>query len=318
MAGKDLNKIRGPIRPTEPGLKLGTKTTPAKAPTLEPRWGVNAAAESAAKLAATPLGQQQSQPAVKPSSHNTNAGLSSERTRARMVERLARQGIRNQRVLDAMHRVPRHRFVDEALASRAYEDTALPIGQHQTISQPYVVARVIEIALDLLGARDHSVDLPTERLSTRLIKKPTDQRTERPIKALELGCGCGYQAAVMSYCFDRVVTVERIKALVELARVNLKPLKRSNVRIMFGDGLVEAAAEAPFDVILFSAGMATLPQEILGLLAPGGVLVAPIGEPEQHLTAVQIALPQEDSQVQQTIIKTFDMVRYVPVIRGTE
>lgn len=318
MAGKHLTKIRGPIKPTEPGLTLGTKTTPPRAPTLEPRWGVNAAAESAAKLVGVPSHRQQNQSAVKPSALNLNAGLSSERTRSRMVERLARQGIRHQRVLDAMHSVPRHRFVDEALASRAYEDTALPIGQHQTISQPFVVARVIEIALDLLAPPAGSAALPTERSALRQMVGASESPVDRPIKALEIGCGCGYQAAVMSYCFDRVVTVERIKALVDLARLNLKPLKRSNLKVMFGDGLVRAATEAPFDVILFSAGMTHLPQEILSLLAPGGVLVAPVGEPEQHLTAVQIAQQDGNSESRQTLIKTFDMVRYVPVLRGTE
>lgn len=198
------------------------------------------------------------------------------------------QGIHHPRVLEAMRHVPRHRFVDEALASRAYEDTALPIGHNQTISQPFVVAKTIEIALTHVSG------------------------PQRPLKALEVGCGCGYQAAVMSYCFGQVVSVERIKVLADLARANLRPLRRSNLRLVYGDGLVAAQAEAPFDVILCSAGMVSAPPELLAQLAVGGVLVAPIGEPEQRLMAIQRLQANEYKS------KAFDMVRYVPVLRGIE
>ena len=268
MAQEDVKKKTGPAKLVKPGLRIGTRTTEPAAPTLEPKWGAKPAVRKA------PTTWQ-------------NTGLSSDRTRARMVERLLQQGIQNQRVLAAMRSVPRHHFVDEALASRAYEDTALPIGHEQTISQPYVVARTIELALALVTGEP------------------------RPLKALEVGGGCGYQAAVMSQCFERVVSVERIKVLADLARANLRPLRCSNLKFIYGDGLVAAADEAPFDVILCSAGMGQLAQELLGQLAVGGVLVAPIGEP-QRLTAVQRLAENEYKS------QGFDMVRYVPVIRGTQ
>ena len=280
MAGKDLKKPIGPIKPAQPGLHIVTKTTEAKAPSLVPRWGAGVSQSKPASKASTP-----------PKSVGTaaNAGLSSERARSRMVERIARQGIRHQTVLDAMRQVPRHAFVDEALASRAYEDSALPIGHQQTISQPYVVARAIELALELSG-----------------------REGQGPIKAFEQGGGCGYQAAVMSLCFAQVVSVERVKALADLARLNLRPLRRSNLRFIYGDGFAVAAAEGPFDVILCSAGMPTVPKELLQQLTIGGVMVAPIGEPEQFLMGIQrVAETEFKSQA-------FDMVRYVPVIRGTE
>lgn len=291
MAGKDLKKPIAPAKPTQPGLRTGTRTTEAKAPTLVPRWGaVSTAPKSISRAAAGHSSSRSAEASTlkKPPTGWDNGGLSSERTRGRMVERLMAQGIHHPRVLEAMRQVPRHRFVDEALASRAYEDTALPIGHNQTISQPFVVARTIELALGHVTV------------------------SERPLKALEVGCGCGYQAAVMSYCFAQVVSVERIKVLADLARTNLRPLRRSNLRLVFGDGLVAAQADAPFDVILCSAGMASVPQELLAQLAVGGVLVAPIGEPEQRLVAVQRLDETEYKS------KAFDMVRYVPVLRGTE
>jgi protein-L-isoaspartate(D-aspartate) O-methyltransferase len=283
VAQEDVKKKIGPAKPVKPGLRIGTRTTDPAALSLEPKWGVKPAAAGPSKAAA---GVSRSL-ARKAGTTWQNTGLSSERTRARMVERLVQQGIRNQRVLSAMREVPRHHFVDEALASRAYEDTALPIGHHQTISQPYVVARVIELALALVTGEP------------------------RPLKALEVGGGCGYQAAVMSYCFERVVSVERIKSLADLARVNLRSLRRSNLRFIYGDGLVAASEESPFDVILCSAGMGQLAQELLGQLAVGGVLIAPVGEP-QRLTAVQ-RISENEFETQH-----FDMVRYVPVIRGIE
>lgn len=283
MAGKDVKKPAGPIKPTQPGLHIATKTTEAKAPTLVPRWGAGSPTSTppaaiSARLPRVP----------KPAAAAVNAGLASERARARMVERLIHQGIRNQHVLQAMRLVPRHAFVDEALSSRAYEDSALPIGHQQTISQPYVVARVIELALSLLSG------------------------TPRPLRALEVGGGCGYQAAVMSYCFDKVISVERLKVLADLARVNLRPLKRSNLRFVFGDGLVAVSKDGPFDVIVCSAGMPAVPAELLNQLAIGGALIAPIGEPEQFLVGIQRIDDQEFKSQQ------FDMVRYVPVLRGTE
>jgi len=143
-------------------------------------------------------------------------GMTSQRTRSRMVERLREQGIRDERVLAAMGAVPRHLFVDEALASRAYEDTALPIGFSQTISQPYVVARMIE---SLIG--DNGM----------------------PARVLEVGTGCGYQAAVLAQLVSEVYSVERIHALLERARANLRSLRLSNLRLSHGDGALDQIAE---------------------------------------------------------------------------
>jgi protein-L-isoaspartate(D-aspartate) O-methyltransferase len=283
VAQEDVKKKPGPAKPAKPGLRIGTRVTEAAAPNLQPKWG----AKPSASVSGSTMPSSLRQVARKATTTWQNTGLSSERTRVRMVERLIQQGIKNQRVLVAMREVPRHQFMDEALASRAYEDTALPIGHHQTISQPYVVARVIELALGLVTGEP------------------------RPLKALEVGGGCGYQAAVMSHCFDRVVSVERIKALADVAKVNLRPLRRSNLKFVYGDGLVAAADDAPFDVILCSAGMGLLAQELVSQLAVGGVLVAPIGEP-QRLTAVQ-RISENECKTQ-----AFDMVRYVPVIRGTQ
>ncbi len=283
MAQEDVKKKIGPIKPAKPGLRIGTRTTDSASPSFEPKWGAKPAVTGAPKSVS---GVSRSS-ARKAATTWQNTGLSSERTRARMVERLVQQGIQNQQVLSAMRAVPRHHFVDEALASRAYEDTALPIGHHQTISQPYVVARVIELSLALVTGEP------------------------RPLRALEVGGGCGYQAAVMSYCFDRVVSVERIKSLADLAKMNLRSLRRSNLKFVYGDGLVAAAEEAPFDVVLCSAGMGQLAPELLGQLAVGGVLVAPVGEP-QRLTAIQ-RLAENEFKTQH-----FDMVRYVPVLRGIE
>ena len=176
-------------------------------------------------------------------------GMTSQRTRLRMVERLREKGIEDERVLAAMAAVPRHLFVDEALASRAYEDTALPIGFSQTISQPYVVARMIE---SLIG--DSGV----------------------PAKVLEVGTGCGYQAAVLAQLAREVYSVERIAALLERARANLRSLRLSNLRLTHGDGNFGLEQAAPFDAIVVAAAAREVPQALLRQLARGGRMVLPL------------------------------------------
>jgi protein-L-isoaspartate(D-aspartate) O-methyltransferase len=175
--------------------------------------------------------------------------MTSQRTRGRMVERLRAQGIHDERVLRAMAGVPRHLFVEEALASRAYEDTALPIGFGQTISQPYVVAKMIETLL--AGA------LP-------------------PGKILEVGTGCGYQAAVLAHVFPEVYSIERIKGLHERARANLVALKLKNLRLTHGDGHAGLEAAAPFQSIIVAAAACAVPKSLLRQLAPGGKMVLPL------------------------------------------
>jgi protein-L-isoaspartate(D-aspartate) O-methyltransferase len=180
-------------------------------------------------------------------------GMTSERTRKRMVERLRDQGIRDERVLAAMAAVPRHLFVEEALASRAYEDTALPIGFGQTISQPYVVARMTEVLIE----------------------------NQSPKKLLEVGTGCGYQAAVLAHVFPEVYSIERIKGLLERARGNLLSLRLKNLRLAHGDGYAGLEGAAPFQSIIVAAAAPRMPEALLRQLAPGGRMVLPLAQVAQ-------------------------------------
>ena len=211
-------------------------------------------------------------------------GMTSQRTRERMVERLRKSGIRDERVLGAMATVPRHLFVEEALASRAYEDTALPIGFAQTISQPYVVARMIEMVID----------------------------GKSPGKALEVGTGCGYQAAVMARVFPEVYSIERIKGLHERARANLLGLKLSNLRLVHGDGYAGLEKAAPFHSIIAAAAAPSVPEALVRQLAPGGRMVLPRrGAPDgaQRLVLVE--------RRRTGFVETeLDTVRFVPMEAG--
>jgi protein-L-isoaspartate(D-aspartate) O-methyltransferase len=183
-------------------------------------------------------------------------GMTSLRTRDRLVQRLREQGISNLAVLDRIRNVPRHIFVDEALGSRAYEDTALPIGFGQTISQPYIVARMTEALIEF-----GSVD-----------------------KVLEVGTGCGYQTAVLAPLVGKIYSVERIAPLVARAKQRLKELEIKNVKLKHGDGILGWKSVAPFDAILVAAAPLTVPEALLQQLRVGGRLIVPIGpEGEQEL-----------------------------------
>lgn len=187
-------------------------------------------------------------------------GMTSQGTRDRLVQRLRSKGIRNERVLKAIAMTPRHEFVDEALSSRAYEDTALPIGLSQTISQPWVVARMTEAMMD-----DGS-----------------------PQKVLEVGTGSGYQAAILSALVPDVFTVERIEELLKLARRRFHKLKLNNIYTRYADGHLGWPSQAPFDGIIVTAAATHLPLELVDQLRIGGVLVAPIEKgSEQRLMAVR-------------------------------
>ena len=175
-------------------------------------------------------------------------GMTSPRTRGRMVERLRAKGIRDERVLAAIGAVPRHLFVEEALASRAYEDTALPIGFGQTISQPFIVARMIEILLKGREAKN----------------------------VLEVGTGCGYQAAVLASLFPQAYSIERIKALLERARANLLGLRLANLRLAHGDGYAGLEKAAPFQSIVVAAAAPRVPEALLQQLSPGGRMILPL------------------------------------------
>jgi protein-L-isoaspartate(D-aspartate) O-methyltransferase len=176
-------------------------------------------------------------------------GMTSARTRERLVQRLQEQGIIDRRVLDRIQNVPRHLFMDEALASRAYEDTALPIGFGQTISQPYVVARMTEA---LLAAGETH-------------------------KVLEIGTGCGYQTAVLSPLVEKIYTIERIASLVGRARRTLRELRIRNVNFRHDDGNLGWATRAPFDGILLTAAPHAVPPALFEQLRVGGRLIAPVG-----------------------------------------
>ncbi len=219
---------------------------------------------------------------------DANTGLTSARVRERMVQRVRELGVRDERVLGALRAVPRHLFVDAALASRAYEDAALPIGHGQTISQPYIVARSAELAVLALAS----------------------PRTSR---VLEIGTGCGYAAAVLAQLFGTVFTVERIKALHQRARENLRPLRLANLRLAYGDGSLGLAAEAPFDAIIAAAAAPELPPDWLLQLRPGGVIVAPAGrEDEQRLV---VATRDAEGRLSR---RDGEPVRFVPLLTGTD
>jgi protein-L-isoaspartate(D-aspartate) O-methyltransferase len=177
--------------------------------------------------------------------------MTSQRARDRLVERLAAEGIRDRRVLDVMRQLPRHLFIDEALASRAYEDTALPIGQGQTISQPWVVARMTEALIE----------------------------PKLPRRVLEIGTGSGYQCAVLAMLVERVYTVERIDELLRNARRRFRKLGLANIRSRHDDGRLGWPDEGPFDGIIVTAAGAVLEPALLDQLAPDGCLVAPVGPP---------------------------------------
>ncbi len=208
-------------------------------------------------------------------------GMTSQRTRERLIQRLMDQGITRFEVLEVIRSVPRHLFVDEALAHRSYEDTALPIGYGQTLSQPYVVAKMSELAL----------------------------AQGRPKKVLELGSGSGYQTAILASLVDEICAIERIKPLLERARKQLRALRVRNVRRRHGEGLDGWASEAPFDLILGAAAPERLPTQLLEQLAPGGRLILPVGGEQQQLMMVT-ATPE--GYVEEVI----EEVNFVPMVRG--
>lgn len=210
-------------------------------------------------------------------------GMTSQRTRARMVDRLREQGVKDARVLHAMGLVPRHLFIEPALAHRAYDDSALPLGYAQTISQPYVVARMIEL---LVAGRELG-------------------------KTLEIGAGCGYQAAVLGVLSKHVFAVERIAPLLTRARENLKLAKLTHIRLKHADGNIGLREAAPFDSIILAAAPNTIPAALLEQLAVGGRMILPLGSSEQVLCLIE----RSESGFTET---RFDAVRFVPLLPGVE
>jgi protein-L-isoaspartate(D-aspartate) O-methyltransferase len=208
-------------------------------------------------------------------------GMTSQRTRARMIERLREQGIRDEAVLGAMFEVPRHLFVDEALASRAYDDVSLPINFNQTISRPYIVARMIEIL-----------------------------RAAGPLnRVLEIGTGCGYQAAVLAQVAKEVYTVERVQPLYERAKRQLRDLKLRNVSVRYADGSAGLPELAPFDGIIMACAAPALSATLREQLAVGGRMALPVGMQEQQLYLVERAA----GGFRETKLEP---VKFVPLLMG--
>jgi len=216
---------------------------------------------------------------------HSGIGMTSQRTRARLIERLREQGIKDEAVLAAMFEVPRHLFIDEALASRAYDDVSLPINFNQTISQPYIVARMIEVL--------RAGNLPSRPLG----------------RVLEIGTGCGYQAAVLAQVAREVITLERIKPLYERARKQLSGLKIRNVSVRYADGSAGLPESGPFDGIIMAAAAPTLSVVLQEQLAVGGRMVMPVGMQTQSLYLVE-----RDAQgFHETQLEP---VKFVPLLMG--
>jgi len=221
-------------------------------------------------------------PAHHGNGNRAGIGMTSARTRERLIQRLRDQGIVNASVLDQIRNVPRHLFVDEALATRAYEDTALPIGHGQTISQPFVVARMTEAMIE----------------------------AGTPGKVLEIGTGCGYQTAVMSPLVRFIYSIERIGALQERARQRLRELNIGNVHLRHGDGFQGWSGHAPYDAILMAAAPLAIPDVLFSQLAPGGRLIAPVG-PEGRQQLLRITRRGEEFHKE-----TLGLVSFVPLLKG--
>lgn len=210
-------------------------------------------------------------------------GMTSKRTRERLVTRLREQGIRDEAVLEVIAETPRHLFIDEALAHRAYEDSSLPIGFNQTISQPYIVAKMTEILLDQ-GARD---------------------------RVLEVGTGSGYQTAILALLCQKVFSVERILALQQRAAERLALLELKNVELYHTDGGMGLPSMGPFDAIMVTAAPEIVPEELKRQLAIGGVMVIPVGGSDQRLMRIQ---RRSETSYETKIVEA---VRFVPLLQGT-
>ena len=228
---------------------------------------------------------------AQPIRRGDNDGLVSERARLQMGEKRRAQGVRAPAVLRAMSTVPRHIFVEHGLASRAYEDVALPIGHGQTISKPSTVARMIQLIVDQF-----------------------DEGRLKTLKVLEIGTGCGYQAAVLSHVFADVVSIERVRWLHELAKTHIRPFRLPNLRLVFGDGSIGVAAGAPYDGMISAAAAEGIAEAWCRQLQVGGRLVAPVKSATSDAQSLHVVdrLAEEDWS-----LTVLDSVRFVPLRAGT-
>lgn len=212
-------------------------------------------------------------------------GMTSQRTRQRLVDRLTEQGITDLNVLDVIADTPRHIFLDEALSHRAYEDTSLPIGYGQTLSQPYIVARMTEVLIASAGELN---------------------------KVLEIGTGSGYQTTVLAQLVKKVYSVERIKPLQDKARTRLRQLGLYNVELKYADGNFGWPDKGPYDGIISTAAPREVPQELLAQLAPNGVLVIPVGGNQQELRLIM-----REGDTDKFVTQILESVKFVPLLSGT-
>jgi protein-L-isoaspartate(D-aspartate) O-methyltransferase len=261
-------------------------TAPSASPAPQRVAGVDAAVGAVAASAV----QARTQAA-----HAAAGGMASDRARQALVARVQAGGVTDPRVLAAIGSVPRHLFVDAGLASQAYEDSALPIGHQQTISKPSVVGRMIELLL-----RD----------------RPARAQAHPLARVLEIGTGCGYQAAVLSQVADEVYSIERIRPLHEKAKANLRPLRVPNIRLHYGDGMLGLPKGAPFDAIILAAAGLEVPQALLDQLTIGGRLVAPVVAERAGGSAQQLVLIERRGRFQ-FHSTALEGVLFVPLKSGT-
>ena len=280
MTGKDK---RFPLTLSSVVAKSGPA---GRAPAPKPAKPVatpQTATQNVAQHAAQNLPRRAALPVTPTNAPERSDALVSDAVRRAMVVRVAKQGIKDEKVLGAMQAVPRHLFLDPGLSSQAYIDASLPIGHHQTISQPYIVARMIEV-----------------------------MRNGSELKrVLEIGTGCGYQAAVLSQVAQDVYSIERIKPLHELAKTNLRPLRIANIRLHYGDGMLGLPQAAPFDGIILAAAGMEVPQSLLEQMTIGGRLVAPVGARHQVLQLIRRLGKYEWSS------ETLEDCHFVPLRPGT-
>ena len=212
-------------------------------------------------------------------------GMTSQRTRERLIQRLMDQGVSNEQVLDIIRNTPRHIFLDEALSHRAYEDSSLPIGFGQTLSQPYIVARMTELLIGASGKLD---------------------------KVLEIGTGSGYQTVILAQLVKQLYSVERIKPLQDKARDRIKTLGLRNVLLKHADGGFGWPEQCSYDAILSSAAPRVVPESLKRQLAPGGVLVIPVGGDQQELQLIM-----RDGDTDTFVTRSIEPVKFVPLLSGT-
>ena len=275
-----------PFNPITGGL------LPLARPAFPARMGqtaVKAAVGQAAAPARKPFGNSLSSASSSSPARTAGLGMDSQAVRARMVQKLAAQGVTDVQVLAAMGTVERHRFVDTALANQAYEDTSLPIGLGQTISKPSVVARMLELVQQCARGANGKVG-----------------------RVLEIGTGCGYQAAVASHLATEVYTIERLRGLHDKARENLRTLRLPNVHLLFGDGMLGFPKGAPYAAIVAAAGGDAIPAAWIEQLAMGGRLVAPLQA--ANGTQALLVVDKTPQGIRQTLLEA---VHFVPLKSGT-